>query len=140
MTTTGQDPEAKHPVQIPPNVLAQLAVADVKAELLSRNVRPPSKLKKQGLLDLLSQSLHMTVAAERTDNQTTTPRNNGSNDKSKLKHWKTDHPIRKLLYFEFKEGNTPLDPNEMRPVQIYCKHHLQKSSRELNMTKFLFNT
>lgn len=107
------------PVDIPAEVLNQMKVAEIKAELRSCNVHFPSKLLKQALLDLLATSLHLPIIpeSEKTGGQTT----QNNNKKKRLHCWKKDHPARKLLYFDFKEGNIPLDANEMGPAEIHCK-------------------
>lgn len=110
-----------HPVDISKDKLTQLTVAEIKAELLGRNVHPPSKLRKPALLELLIKSLNLPVVAEQHGEKQPTQRT--QKQKSKAKNWKTSDPIRKLLYFEFKEGNVPLDANEMGPAEIHCRYH-----------------
>ena len=94
--------------------MEDLTVAEIKAELKRRNVYFHSKSKKQELLALLAEALGLPVPL-------TTSKSNRK--KNKNGYWRQDHPIRKLLYFEFKEGNIPLDPNEMGPAEIYCQYH-----------------
>lgn len=104
-----------------PEDLNELTVAQLKEELRSRDVYFSSKLKKQELCDLLAASRHLPRTREET------PKSSSGHQQKKSKKtkgsWPTDLPVRKLLYFEFKEGKIPLDPNDMGPAEIYCKYH-----------------
>jgi len=109
------------PVEIPKDSSDRLTVKDVKAELPIRKGKCSSKARKQELLDQLTASLDLPVAVEKaTSNAAQRPRNA---TKGTLKHWKMDQPVRRLLHFEIKEGNTPLDANEMGPAEVHCKCH-----------------
>jgi len=110
------------PINIPPEKLNCMKVADLKLELLRRKVCFPSKTRKQGLLDLLQASLHLPTLAESGRQQPKGSKKGPNTEKQTQTHWKTDHPVRKLLCFEFKEGNVPLDPNEMGPAEIFCTY------------------
>jgi len=108
------------PIAIAADVLPQLKVAEIKDELFMRKVNFPSKLRKQALLDLLKTSLHLPVVQGTNEREKVKPKKGTG---SKCQCWRTDDPVRKILYFEFKEGNIPIDPNEMGPAEIYCKFH-----------------
>ena len=94
-------------------------MAEIKVELRVPNVAFSSKLRKQGLRDLLEASFNLPIVRDRGE----VLNKSNKKKKSKAEHWKMDHPVRKLLYFELKEGNIPLDPNEMGPAEIYCKYY-----------------
>jgi len=110
---------ATQPVNISQETLNQLTVPEIKIELQKRSVSFPAKLRKQSLLDLLMSSLHLPLA-DNWEDAAPAPKSTCRN-KAKRTHWKGDQPTRRLLYFEFKEGNSPLDPNEMGPAEIHCK-------------------
>ena len=100
------------------DTLDSLTVSELKLELRKRAVAFTSKLRKSELIDLLRSSLHLPVVSDGLKNN-----NVNGNSKKKAKCWRTDNPVRQLLYFEFKEENIPLDPNLMGPAEIYCKYH-----------------
>jgi len=107
------------PIDTPADIRQKLTVAEIKEELSMRKVNFQSKLRKPALLELLTTSLHSPV--DEAAKEKAKPKS--STGGSKCKHWKTDHPVRRILHFEFKEGNVPLDPNEMGPAEICCKCH-----------------
>ena len=95
-------------------------VAETKAELRRRGVKFSSKLRKQELLDPLQANWDLPVLPGGEDIQ---PKKSAKSKERKLKNWKSNEPVRRLLYFEFKEGNLPLDPHEMGPAEVFCKFH-----------------
>lgn len=97
-------------VDIPDDVLGKLTVAEIKAELVGRDVEFPARLLKKELLTLLKDSLDRAVVAFVAKRK---------NTKEKAIPWNDDHPARKLLHDEFKAGRIPLDHKEMGPAEIY---------------------
>jgi len=117
------------PVAIPEEALERLTVAQIKAELVCRNVAFQSKLRKKALLDLLKDSLHLAVV-ENTEmlNKTSASAKLDSHPKQREEEkeipmvWNDDHPARKLLYDEIANGSIPLSADEMGPAEVYCNY------------------
>jgi len=111
------------PVPIPTAVLAKLTVAEIKAELKSRNVGPFSTLRKKELLEKLKQSLHLpvvhvvSVPTKKAKKSSNTNKDLETDEKAIA--WNEEHPARKLLYDELKDGAIPIDPDAMGPQEVY---------------------
>ena len=93
----------------------KLTVAEIKAELRGRGISFLSKQKKAELVQLLVSNQDRPLDPSKMVQQP-------KQAKKPSGHWKSGQPIRKLLYFEFKEGNIPLDPNEMGPAEVFCRY------------------
>jgi len=120
------------PANVSSKAISNLTVAEIKAELKARNVHFVSKLRKQDLLKLLSESLNL---------ESTTPGNVNEIDKVAGKDaggdtentketplkWNADHPARALLHKEIEAGNIPLDANQMGPAEVHftCSHTIE---------------
>lgn len=111
------------PTSISREVLSNLTVAEIKAELRSRNIVFNSKRRKTDLLTLLKTSLHLPVTHD-------AQLRNG-----KATKWNKKHPGWILLYGELKAGNIPLDIAEMGPAEVYCKY---TETLELQMDDMAF--
>ena len=106
-------------IHIPEDVLLSLTVQEIKAELSKRNVHFASRGRKQELLDQLRSSLHLPAVAD-ASGALARPRKKAP--KASLA-WNKNHPAWVLIYNEIKNGNIPLDINEMGPAEVYFNYH-----------------
>ena len=121
-------PDVGTPAAISEAMLCKLTVAQIKEQLRIRDVYFPSSSLKQQLLDQLRACLHLPVVK--------TAAMGRAKQSKKVSKWNKKHPMWKLLRSEIKEGNIPVDSNEMGPTAVYERY---SNTFEFQMEKLDFD-